>query len=128
MEGVQSGIPRSGIASGVPRASLASNTAAWVGGCLEMACVPVNLNSVPEVVDLGFLYLTWALVKHKSSSKVMDQNMKPRGKRYILGLLGKLKRVLWVVEGVLPGVHRTSLTFHKAAGAVGPSIEHREGV
>lgn len=34
---------------------------------------------------------------------------------------------MWVVSNVLPGVPRTSLDSHKAAGAVGPSMELRVG-
>lgn len=92
-------------------------------GYLDLAWIPVKLKSAPEAVDLGFLDVTWALLKQKSSSKVIDQDT---GWEVQTGLFGMFKRILWVVGGVLHGVHRTSLTYFKAAGAVGPCIEHRE--
>lgn len=44
-----------------------------------------------------------------------------------LGLLGRLKEVLVVVERVFPGVPRKTLASNTAVWAVGPCVELRSG-
>lgn len=65
--------------------------------------------------------MTWPLIKYKSSSEVVDQHMEPGvvgwgGGVCSLGLLDRLKGILWAVDSVLPEVLRTSLASLRVFG------------
>lgn len=73
---------------------------------------------------LGFLGLTWPLVKAKASYKVVGRDMETMSRRAVWGCRTSLNGFSGR-RGVLP---KTNLALSgKAAGAVGVSVELKKG-